>query len=435
VRAPGVGAPLEDVHAVVSRTPEGAFEAKDVTARLPWPTASSLPTSAPSVGDVAAAPKATLLHCDAIRVLPRPGGAPAMILSGPLSVAEAPLAPWLFDALPIPEETRAKLAEVGFGGVLQLTVGTLKRDGGAWEAYRTAFEIRDFALGGGLRAGALRSTGDLRLRVDAQGRLVAATRFEMNDAVAYGVPAPRIRGHLDADSHGVRIAQLDADLFGYAPPLPSGAVRPWGKLEDDSSRVEFLFHDGAFDLELLFANLDVAAAVRAMGGDPGETRGSFGGGLKLVGRTGASDTWFGGGSITGHLRKAVDLPFFLQLFKSLDVVTLFQPADPTTRVQATFEIRDRRIESRDVVVDARDVRLEGAARVDFGGVARADLVAHYSMGVMPWTWIGNLVAATAAPGVVIEGPLESLTIRVETPDMRAPIPSGREPKLKPPPDR
>jgi hypothetical protein len=426
VLLPGATARFTDAEGEAWIGPDGELKLRDFTARAAWPEAAAAAASRP-----AGARPSALLWIESVHVEPGPPGSEgkAKTTAGALGLTEAPLGEWLYAHLPLSPERRAKLLAAGFGGVLTATAGTLRLDGGEFALARPAGKIENFRFGESVRAATLEFGGKAGLVADAEGAAVAEADLVAHGLTAYEVPAEVLRCRLKANGEGLVFERIAADLVGYAPPHPDEAPntprRPYGRLEPEDSSADYGFHDGRFGVRLRFVDVDVAALVRSRGGDPGTVYGLLGGSLDLGGTAGDETTYFGEAKARANLRRAVELPFFFQLFKGLDVLTFFQSSDPPTKVSASFEIKDRLIRSRDVEVDARDVVLRGDARVRFDGYVRADLRASYAAGILPWTWLLSAFSSAVAPGVVVEGPLRNLEVRVEspTPDAAMPVES------------
>jgi hypothetical protein len=410
---PGSKTRMIDVHAEASVAEDGAVEVSGFRGKIPWPSALGS-TSGPAL----------TATCGSFHWTPAPAGDGAStgaILMGPVAVENAPLGSWLVGLLPLAPETKARLTALGLSGALDVSAGTVVKDARGLTVARPSIALRDVAVGekarvasmGLDRASIVIGADGL---VDVQGDLVAS------GLVIFDVPATKLRARLRVDAVGVELKRISADLFGYAPAEPPAAPAPYGRLDDETSRALYGFTTDAFETDLRFVDVNVAAAVRAFGGKAAEIDGTFGVRLALGGTASSPESYVGAGSLQGIARKVVELPFFLKLFQQLDVTSLFQPADPPTRIRADFEITDRRIQSSNVMVDARDVVLKGSARVGFSGGLRADLDASYGIGLLPTTWLSHILSSAVAPGVVIDGTLSDPKVTVGPAKPGTPLP-------------
>lgn len=431
-RLPRFGEPLRDVSAEIEIGGDGALKARNVRARLPWPADVAGAASRPTDD----APRAALFSCAEFvleaAAADAPADAPAAFTATDVAVSDAPLGPWLFGVLPLSDALRTKLAGAELGGVAAFSVGAAIRGRDGLLLATPHLRVDGFALGARLKADRLELGGrKAGAATSPEGGLTAEARLVARGVTAFEVPLPRLEARFRAAHGGFTLDLVDGDLLGYAPPRvdePADAPRaPYGRILDETSSVSYGFDDGQFNVALRVVDVDVAALVRWRGGDPGEVYGLLGGSLDLAGASGDESTYVGEVKAKANLRKAVDLPFFFQLFNRLDLLSFFQSANPPTKVGATFEVRDRLLTSKDVEVNARDVVLRGPARIRFDGYVRADLAASYAAGILPWTWIMSALSSAVAPGVVIEGPLGATEIRIETPKPDTPLPPESRP--------
>lgn len=431
VGVPGTDLRVKDVDATVSVAEDGALAVEGFRGRLPWPN-----PEAATRPDAPALPP-TLLSCESLHWTPAPPDAPpdvgGELAMGAVSVVDAPAGSRLFDLLPLSPETRAKLARAAPSGSLTASAGTILKSARGWTIARPTLVVRDASFGPRVSAKEI-AFKNASATVGADGVVDVRADLHVTGLTAFDVPATRLRAKLRADALGVELRALSADLFGYAPATTQSGERPYGRLDDETSRASYGFVSDLFDVDLRVLDADVAAAVKAFGGAVAEIDGVFGARLALTGTASEPDTYVGSGELQGVVRKVVELPFFLKLFKQLDVVALFQPADPPTRLRASFKIAERRLESRDVVVDARDVVLKGAVKVGFSGKIRADLDASYGIGLMPWTWLSHLVSGAVAPGVVVEGTLAEPQVSLESAKPETPLPPESRPVESAPSD-
>ncbi len=428
---PGAAARFDDAEGEAVIKESGEVHLTGFRVRAPWPADIAAAASRPT-----GSPPTLLLQIESLHIVPSPPDAPddagPTIIAGSFGLIDAPLGAWLYDRLPLSPERRTKLVDTGFGGVLTTTAGLINYQNGELLVGVPAGRIADLRFGTGIRAGLFEFGGrKSSLVVPADGGFTAEAELSAQNLFAFEIPAQKLTCRLKASREGLLFDRIGADLLDYAPPGPDepsdSARRPYGRIESETSSATYAFYDGQFGVRLRFVDVDVAALVRSRGGDPGEVYGLFGGSLDLAGLSGDEATYVGEAKAKASLRKAVELPFFFQLFNRLDLLSFFKTADPPTKVSASFEIKDRLIRSTDVVVDARDVVLRGEARVRFDGYARADLGASYSAGILPWTWLMSAFSSAVAPGVIIEGPVKDLQIRIETPKPNTPLPPESRP--------
>jgi hypothetical protein len=435
---------LEDARAVVAIDAEGAVSATDISFRVPWPTEG--PDRAYFDDACFFGESSFSVTCAAFTyVPPKPGETVGSTTFGPGTIRFAPLCPWLYRLFGVGPEIGESLRRARIHGLVDLDFASVRRSREGAFATGLSVAARKFMVGDSVDVDDLELTGrrgaDRRTSlgfeavIDADGRFSTSCEVAILEGRVFDIPLSKLRASLKLGSYGFELSNVAADVFGYRPRLEgaseSAPAAPVGRTDDEATRASFEFESGVFGVAARLVDVDVAEIVRKRGGDPGAVRGTLSCTFDLTGVSGAEETYRGSAKARADLRKAVDLPFFFQLFKRLDVLTIFQSSDPPTKVSATFRIADRLISSSDVEVDARDVVLRGAARLRFDGYMRADLDASYAAGILPWTWVMSALSGALAPGVVIEGPLKDLQIRVESAKPKTPLPPEAPPESRP----
>jgi hypothetical protein len=228
-------------------------------------------------------------------------------------------------------------------------------------------------------------------------------KFYLRDARFFDIPLVACNGKLAADAGGVRFEALDGDLYGYE--TRNGQKFALGKIYSETSRIEILFGDGAFDARLRLQDVNVPATIRVFGGDPGKVEGTFRCALDVSGTISEVGTYRGQGDLSVRARNIVSLPVFYKMFNSLDVLSLFERKDPWTNVEVDFAMKDRVFDMKRMRIDSPDVLLEGPGTLTFAGNIKADLKANQGMTISPIGWVTRLISHAMFAGVRIEGPL------------------------------
>jgi hypothetical protein len=307
--------------------------------------------------------------------------------------------------LPLEPEVKAKIENLGLTGSLDLMVGTLSWDGSALEVRKSRLNGARVAIGAErpVRADALRVAN---LSVDSGGDLIDLRgEFVLENARIFDIPMPRCSGRLRADVAGIRLESIDGDILGYDPRQKTTRV-PLGKINPETSRFEAFFAEGGFDTHLALQEVNVPAALRALGGTPGQISGTMRSNVDMRGAFGDAGSLKGSGDMSFRVWNVVSLPVFYKMFNSLDVLSFFdQRKDPWTKVDAEFTVADRVMRLPKVRIDSPDLVLQGAGSLTFAGHVKADLKTNQGLGISPIGWVTRIISQAVFAGVRIEGPI------------------------------
>jgi hypothetical protein len=397
---------LRDVRGRLSLDHDGNAKLTGLSARVPAPghaeTAASAPAEPESSASGAALELASGTWTQRAAADAPSAGSGRLDLVG-VSVRGLRIGPETLAILPIGPDAKTKLAALDLRGAIDLSATGVRYQDGVVTASRGRLVVAGLAVGADQAFRADRFTVEKMTFKAGGGAFQLDGDFGARGASVRNIPVPAMIGRVTADVEGVRFDRVEADLFAY--DVRDGRRFSLGKVNPEASSVAFRFEDASFDLDLRFHEVNLPAAIRAFGGDPGRVSGTFSSRVALRGVLGEDATYEGSGSLTVRARNVVSLPVFYRLFNSLDILRVFEKTDPWTRIDVDFAAANRILDMRRIRIDAPDVMLEGPGTLSFDGNVRADLKANQGIGVSPIGWVTRLISHVMFAGVRVDGPI------------------------------
>jgi hypothetical protein len=215
---------------------------------------------------------------------------------------------------------------------------------------------------------------------------------------------------------------------------------PLGKLDPGGTRFAYEWGYGRFELAAQIREVHLGAAVRTLGGDPGDARGLINGRVAVSGTLADVDSFTGGGNVSAEAHNIIQLPLFLNIVRAVDLVSTLR-ATQSTKILIAFHIRNRMVhlDEAKLTSNALDLTLVPPGAISFGGIidARLDVRHHAALGIPLLEEIFGLLPTLFFGGVEVQGPLEdpkviprSLGVQGRPVDPRGRKPVLKDPKLK-----
>jgi hypothetical protein len=311
--------------------------------------------------------------------------------------------PELIAMLPLGDELRATFDRLALAGTVDLVMGSIEKNGDEFRVRESQLKATGVSLGAerSMRADSF-MVGKLSAKM-ANGLFELGGDLYLENAVFWDIPIVKCNGKLKGDSAGVRFEAINGDLIGYE--MRDGQRLALGKIYAEESRFGIQFADGSFETRLRLQDVNLPAAIRVFGGDPGKVGGTFRCSLDLDGIVSDVGTYRGRGDLSVRARNVVTLPVFYKMFNSLDVLSLFEKKDPWTNVNVDFAVKERVLDMARIRIDSPDVLLQGPGTLTFAGIVKADLKANQGMGISPIGWVTRMISHAVFAGVRIDGPI------------------------------
>jgi hypothetical protein len=355
-----------------------------------------------------------------------------------------PLEPWVLEIFGLTRAQRQDLGVLPIAGMMNVRFTTAKLGANRLILNGGRADLSGIHLGSSadfyLERGVLK---DVSVSADREGNLRFGgpdTVFEGTNFQLFGVPVPKIEARLHGDRFGAELSRIRGVLFGYEFPAQQGQgvdPRPAGVIWEEETRLAVTW-DGDFSFDAHLRDVEIASAVRALGGAPQGVRGRLSARLAIGGHVGDVGSWQGSGWVSADAINVVHLPLFLNILKAIDPTTWSLNRSPRTRIRFEFDVGDSVVRLREggsLSSDNLRLALMPGGTVTFGGIINARLDASHRSGSIPV--VSDLLSALPSillDGVVVQGPLEDPVVEPRSFGIGGDTGtsgSGRRPRMKP----
>ncbi|MAG58213.1 MAG: hypothetical protein CMJ83_18150 [Planctomycetes bacterium] len=230
-----------------------------------------------------------------------------------------------------------------------------------------------------------------------------------------------------------RAGRMDEDQLRHVIERKRGA-RSLGVLWGEDTRLSVTW-GGTFNLDAHVRDVNIGSAVKSFGGNPGKVRGMLSTRLRLSGDIADLATWKGSGWVSAEAANVVQLPFFLNILKAIDVTTWIA-SGRRTRLHFGFDIADSLLTlKKGGWLTGEGVKLElMSGHITFGGIISARLNAKHGGFIPGLSELLAFLPSLILDGVVVEGPLEDPKVEARSLGLGSDEPGtsrGRKPRMKP----